>query len=311
MLSEMPHEQTFVNSLTQTIDDYLADCRGRGLSLKTVNDNYGYALKQVLLPWCEAAGIKSVQQIESKVLTRWQGDLLSKPGRRGKLISRFSIEGWVDAVNRFMRWARAEGELAHEARVKPAKPPRVVLLELSREEIALLERTAQTERDKLIVRILGDTGIRASELLGLRTSDLVQREREWFLRVRGKGARERLVPVPRLGQRIQRYARGIDEGGRLFLTLRRQPRTGEREPLTLSGLQKAVRALGREAGIKRPVYPHLFRHSLITHALRSGAGPLQVARVVGHESLRMIERNYSHLTDRDAYEAMRKLFMDD
>ncbi|MGH7775905.1 MAG: tyrosine-type recombinase/integrase [Candidatus Dormibacterales bacterium] len=64
-------------------------------------------------------------------------------------------------------------------------------------EIELLEDTAQTERDKLIVRVLADTGLRASEPLGLRVPDLIQRDRQHLLRVtQAKGRRQRRVPVP-------------------------------------------------------------------------------------------------------------------
>ena len=68
-------------------------------------------------------------------------------------------------------------------------------------------------------------------------------------------------------------------------------------------LQLVARATDR-AGITKRVYTHLLRHSFITHALRAGMSPVLVAKVAGHNSLRMIERVYSHLTTDDAYEAM-------
>ena len=61
------------------------------------------------------------------------------------------------------------------------------------------------------------------------------------------------------------------------------------------------------AGITKRVYPHLFRHSFATEALRRGMNPIQLAKILGHTSLRMIERTYSHLDQTDAYDAVLKM----
>lgn len=288
-----------MNNLGQTVEEYLVDCRARGLSLKTIKDGYGYALRQVLVPWCEAHGIADLSALDTRALMRWQTDLLEEPGRRGRPISRYSIEGWVKAVNTFLRWAK------QDARGRAPRPPRPLIDVLSREEIERLEQTAQTERDKLIVRLLADTGIRASELLALRGSDLMSRDRGFYLRVRGKGARERLVPVPRLSERLRRFAKAREgkDVERLFVGLHRRPGRSY-EPLTLSGLQKMLRTLGREAELGKRVYPHIFRHSFATWCLSKGMNPIQLAEILGHTSLVMIQRNYAHLSNRDAYDAL-------
>jgi integrase len=309
---EEARHSTTVNNLSQTIDDYLIDCRGRGLSLKTVEDNYGYSLKEVFLPWALAAGLVKVTDIDDRTILRWQAHLLEVPGRRGKLVSRYSIKGWITSVNTFLRWARDQGEMDHEARGRAPKPERVLLEVLSREQIDRMEMTAKTERDKLIVRLFADTGIRASELLKLRTSDLIERDRQQHLRIRGKGSKQRLVPIPRLAGRLKRFIHGRSEqdAERLFLGLYRRP-GGSHEPLTLSGLQKMVRSLGREAGITTRVYPHLLRHSYATWALSKGMSPIQLADILGHSSLVMIQRNYAHLSNRDAYDSMVRLLSGD
>lgn len=293
-------------NIPQAIEDYLTDCRARGLSMKTIKDAYGYALKEVLQPWLEEHHVRSLDQVDAKLLSRWQANLLSQPRRRGRLVSRHSIQSWIRATNSFLAWAKANGEMAAQVRAKAPQAPRKLVEVLSREQVDQLERQAQTERDKLIVRLLADTGIRASELLGLRGTDLLDRERRHYLRIHGKGDKERLVPVPRLGVRILRFNRGQPPEERLFLTLRRTD--GERQPLTLSGLQKMLAALGRELELRQKVAPHLFRHSFATHALANGMNPIQLADILGHESLVMIQRNYSHLSSRDAYEAAVKLF---
>src|SRR6185437_12443015 len=169
--------------LAVSIDDYLVDCRARGLSVKSIEDNYGYALKERFLPWFEAEGLSEVGEITSKLLLRFQDYLLTQPGRRGTTLSRFSVRGWVRAVNTYVAWANEHGDIDHEAKAKPAKKPQLLMNVLSREEIDRIENAAQTERDKLIIRILADTGLRASELLGIKASDLQQGpNRDWYLR---------------------------------------------------------------------------------------------------------------------------------
>ncbi len=85
---------------------------------------------------------------------------------------------------------------------------------------------------------------------------------------------------------------------------RRAARSGDYEPLTESGVQQLVRDLGAKAGLSKRVHPHVFRHSAATWMLRRGTNPLLVAQMLGHESLAMITRTYSHLTVDDAHEAL-------
>lgn len=128
------------------------------------------------------------------------------------------------AINRFLTWAKEEGEEV-DARAQLPKLPKQVIDVLSRDEIQSMEDAAKTERDKLIIRILADTGIRVGELVGLRTTDIVQRDRNHFLPVRGKGSKERLVPIPQLYRRVPRYAersRPPDaSSNRIFISHRR------------------------------------------------------------------------------------------
>jgi len=233
--------------------------------------------------------------------------LLERGGKDGRPLSKFSVHAYARAVRGFLNWCRQEGETVA---ARPALPrlPRRILDVLDRAEIDALEGTAQTERDRIIIRILGDCGLRAAELCGLRPEDIRRRDRQAFLHVRGKGERDREVPLqPSLLRRLERYLRdgrpADSRHNNLFLSLRRG-RSGDYEPLTPSGLLQLIRSVAARAGIAKKVDSHLLRHSMITNALRAGMNPLLLAQIVGHSSLRMIERVYSHLTVSDAYEAM-------
>src|SRR5437762_13329199 len=109
------------------------------------------------------------------------------------------------AVNHFVGWAKKEGEQG-EARGQLPKLPRSLVVTLSRDELKRVEEASRTERDALIVRLLADTGIRVGELVGLRTNDLERQPKAGFLKVRGKGDKERKVPVaPALARRLALY----------------------------------------------------------------------------------------------------------
>lgn len=296
-------------ALDGLVEDYLAHCRAAGLSPKTIRHAYGYPLRQVFLPWCAAHDVSTPSGLTSRTLDRFVSDLLEVGGKRGEL-SKYTAWSYAKAAKQFVAWLKKEGEdVAPTADVQLPRLPRRLVETLDRDEIQRLEDSALAERDALIVRVLADTGLRVGELTGLRVSDIVSRETHPFLKVRGKGDRERLVPLtPTLHRRLVRYAerqRPADAASdRLFLARRRSVRTGDYEPLTESGVQQLVRELGERARIGKRVHPHVFRHSAATHMLRRGMNPLLVAQVLGHSSLAMIQNVYAHLTPVDAHAAL-------
>jgi len=296
------------------VDDYLASCRARGLSPNTVEQSYAYPLRGILVPWAERTGIDDVSGLDRRALDLLSGELLEQGGARGRGLSRYSIHAYMRAVNQFLGWSQAEGEPV-SAKVQLPRLPQKLVDVLSRDEIDHLEDAARTERDKLIIRLLADSGIRVGELIKLRTSDLIERDKKQFILVRGKGSRERLVPVPRLHRRLQRLSRGrpaYASSDRLFLGLKRRAGSDEVEPLTPSGVQQMVRNTTTLAGIEKRVHPHLLRHSFATWQLSRGMNPIQLADILGHSSLVMIHKVYAHLSPGDAYDAMvRTLVSDD
>jgi integrase len=297
-------------ALTRLVDDYLMSCRARGLAPNTVQVSYGYPLRGVLLPWCADHGVSELTGLDPRQVDAFTVHLHEAGGRNGGRLSKASVHAYLRAVRGFLGWCQKEGEAVAARPALPRLPKRVLDV-LDREEIARLETAAPTERDRLIIRILGDCGVRAAELCQLTVDDVVRHDRQAFLRVHGKGERDRLVPLPPvLLRRLDRYVKGTRPATattpRLFVALRRGP-SGGYQPLTPSGVLQLVRSAAMRAGITKRVYTHLLRHSFITNALRGGMNPMMVAQVAGHTSLRMIERVYSHLDQADAYEAMIRL----
>jgi integrase/recombinase XerD len=290
------------------VEDYLASCRARGLAPSTINQAYRYTLDDVFLPWCAENGVTEPAQLTQRVLDCFTSELLEHGGRRGQL-SRHTIHHYGRVVRQFLRWAAKEGEPVSGTPQLP-KLPRKVLDTLTMEEITRMEDAAPAERDKLIIRLLADTGMRVGELCALRTGDVVRaQDRRAFLKVQGKGSKERLVPLsPPLVRRIHRYMRGRPAGEQLFIALRRG-KDGDYAPITRSGVLQLIRHTATRAGVTKRVHPHLFRHTFATEALRAGMNPVQLAQLLGHSGLRMIEQVYSHLNAGDAYDAVMKMLI--
>jgi integrase len=293
--------------LERLVDDYLISCRARGLSPKT-DRQYRFALNSVFLPWCGTEGVTDVGQLDRRIFDRFTTALLDRRDTSGKPLSKFSIHTYIRPVRIMLSWASRDGE---DVKAKPQLPRRPTLARevLSREEIELMERALPNERDKLIIRVFGDCGLRLEELTGLRVSDVVRSGRQAHLRVDGKRDRIREVPVPpQLLRRLDRLiATRPDErtSEHIFLSRRRTP-AGTYDALTEGGVYQVVKDAVARAGIEKRTYPHLLRHSWMTEMLRHGMSPIQLSLIAG-ASVQVISDHYTHLTKDDAYDAMLKV----
>lgn len=150
--------------------------------------------------------------------------------------------------------------------------------------------TVKGRRDRAIVEVLYSCGLRVSELITLRVSDLFFGE--GYIRVIGKGDKQRLVPISDLArERISLYlderkaAKSNEEV--LFLNNRGKQ-------LTRVMIFTILRQAALRTGIDKKISPHTLRHSFATHLLEGGAGIRQVQELLGHESILTTEI-YTHL----------------
>lgn len=151
----------------------------------------------------------------------------------------------------------------------------------------------QGHRNKAMLETLYSCGLRVSELVTLRLSDLFFEES--IIRVTGKGDKQRLVPISESARRFitiyieQRRTQPIASRCEDILFLNRRGKQ-----LTRVMIFTIIRQAVESAGIKKSISPHTFRHSFATHLLQGGASIRQVQEMLGHESITTTEI-YTHL----------------
>lgn len=148
-------------------------------------------------------------------------------------------------------------------------------------------------RDRAMLETLYATGVRVSELVGLKLANV--RLDPGFVRLQGKGSKERLVPLGSSARGwIARYLEDVrprhdgQRAAEVFLTARG-------EPLTRQGFWYAMKKYGRRAGITTRLSPHVVRHSFATHLLEHGADLRAVQALLGHSDISTTEI-YTHVT---------------
>ena len=178
---------------------------------------------------------------------------------------------------------------------------------LTTEEVDRLEQAIdlskwEGQRNKAIIEVLFSCGLRVSELVTLRLSDLYLEEH--FVRVVGKGRKERLVPISESAVRqlqlwfIDRNLMDIKPGEEDYVFLNRRG-----AHLTRTMILIMIKRLGEEAGISKTISPHTLRHSFATALLAGGADLLAIQAMLGHESIGTTEI-YTHI---DTHELRREI----
>lgn len=215
------------------------------------------------------------------------------PSPDGKLAS-VSVQNYVRGLRAFFSWLHREGYTEEHilAQLKPPKAPQKLVEVLTEDEVkqilACLDiDTASGCRDMAMMVTLLDTGLRLSELIGLEFTNA--HLEHGYLKVMGKGSKERIVPIGGLAQKVlQRYVFHFrpeplsNEEDRLFLTL-------EGKSMSANAVKLVFARLARKSGVKR-LHVHLCRHTFATDYLINGGDIFSLQQILGHTSLEMVRR---------------------
>ncbi len=180
---------------------------------------------------------------------------------------------------------------------------------LSEPEIASLlaaagGKTPLEIRDRAILELLYASGLRVSELCGARLENLDLEQ--GFIRVIGKGNKQRLVPVGSGARKaLARYLEagrpelvGKKTGGEIFLSVNGRKLTNQR-------IWQLLVALGKRAGLDKAIHPHMLRHSFATHLLQGGADLRIIQELLGHADISTTQI-YTHVDTRGLQKAHRQ-----
>ena len=206
----------------------------------------------------------------------------------------------LSGVRSFYRFLLLDGyrdddptELLESPQLGEHLPEVLSTAEIDRMEAAIDLTKWEGHRNRAIIEVLFSCGLRVSELVGLRLSNLYLEER--FLRVLGKGRKERLVPIsPRAVSELgfwfdDRCHMNIKPGEEDYVFLNRRG-----SHLTRTMILIMVKRTAEAAGIEKTISPHTLRHSFATALLEGGADLRAIQAMLGHESIGTTEI-YTHI----------------
>ena len=217
----------------------------------------------------------------------------------------------ISSVKALYRFLDAEGKLSENPCDRIAAPkinPYLPTVLSVKEVLSILDSVdlskPEGHRNRAILEVLYSCGLRVSELVNLKISDLFLDEQ--FVRVFGKGSKQRLVPIGGPAIQAIRLYREIRDAGPvkkadediLFLN-----RNGGK--LTRGMIFHIVKEQAATAGIRKEISPHTFRHSFATHLVENGADLRVVQEMLGHESILTTEI-YTHIDTRKWQETILK-----
>jgi site-specific recombinase XerD len=310
-------------TIADAIEDYLQDHVGGNHSEKTL-EWHATALG-LLRRYLEGErNQKLVEQVEAKDISAWFAYLRKVPGKRGKPRSERTVQTYARSARAFFHWLIRRGTLDLNPfdRVAFPKVGRPLIQTVTDEEFErLLQACAPSNesgplveraiaRNRAILWLLYDTGIRVSELCGLRLSSFDRKH--GIVTVMGKGSKERRIALGNTCQRsllhyLDRHRPSEEElaewgsagEDRLFLSETRQP-------LTKNGMEMLFKRLKARAGLtSKRISPHILRHTFAIRYLMLGNDPFSLQELLGHEDLSTV-KNYMHMNDVMIQEQKRK-----
>ncbi|MGC8719523.1 MAG: site-specific tyrosine recombinase XerD [Thermodesulforhabdaceae bacterium] len=296
--------------LYQWIDTFLRHLQlERGYSRNTVV-SYGTDLK-IFAEFLESRHVVSWDRVSQEDVETFLHSLSDHFSKRTQARRLSVLRSFFKFLQREKVLTRSPAKMVRFPKLDRSLPKALSVEELRRLFSAYHDEPSDTEnieeprlikalhiRDMAILECLYGTGVRASELTGLKLTD-VHLDSGYIL-VRGKGSKERIVP---LGEYAIDALKTYIEQARPYL-LKRAPQ-GEMVPfvflnhrgdtLSRQGLWKIIKELARKAGIRKNITPHTLRHTFATHMLQRGADLRSLQLLLGHASISSTQI-YTHLT---------------
>jgi integrase/recombinase XerD len=276
-----------IKTLIPVYIDHLRSCGRAAHTLKGIRSS----LKN-FVRFLESENLTELEELTGQALEEYRSELSFCLTAKGTPLARSTQIQRLCNIKGFTAFLKAKDYLFQdpaEALAVPNQPQRLPRAILSAKEVAKLMaapdmRTAKGYRNRIILEVLYDTGVRRAEISDIKLADIDLNG--GYIRITGKGDKQRVVPVSaRVCELIQNYLLFVrpalidgDDPGYLVLN-----RWGKR--LDPNGVWAAVRRCIQLAGIKKRVSTHSLRHSCATHMLKNGAPVRHIQEMLGHASI--------------------------
>ena len=285
----MPSEHFIDNDISLYLS-YISEVKNLS---KNTTSSYKRDLQKLSI-FLDSISIKNYDEIDDSVCTSWLGNLYSLENTP-KTIQRHlsSAKGFFKFLKKNSIINSSPFEL-----VKAPKSPSYLPEVLSPEDVSQLLNFKPSDaleiRDLAIVELMYSSGLRVSETANINLDDF--EEEMSFLRVLGKGAKTRLVPIGRYAKNaidnwVYERIKYSEDSNALFISLK-----GSR--LSVRSIQLRLKRLAVKQGLP-PIHPHMLRHSFATHMLESSGDLRTIQELLGHSSLSSTQiytkLDYQHL----------------
>jgi integrase/recombinase XerD len=236
----------------------------------------------------------NIEEVDFKFLQEYLEYTRTRPRLDGKSgsLSISTVNTYIKTLRGCFKYLYNVGNIQENPaeKIKYLKKKHSIIASFSAGQVnalvsAIPVNTFTGRRNRLLIRLLLDCGLRISEALGIRVKDVYYDEK--LLKVTGKGNRERLIPF---GEKTKAgFKRWIEENtltdnDRVFFST-------YRDSITTSAIRMFLRSYGLKAGLKGVrVSPHIFRHTFAVMFLRNGGNPFVLQRILGHSTLEMTQR---------------------
>ena len=277
-------------------DEFIFNCKLRKLSERTIK-NYGKQIDYLLTFLKTEKGVTEIEHTTTQHIK----EFLMKMKVRGRTVNYFN--DLLKAYKVYFKYAFNEGyaETIITDKIKNAKGDKVIIRTFSEQELKRIMNYYQGSkylqiRDKVMLMLLIDTGIRLSELIELTEEQI----KDDFIIIKGKGAKERVVPKsPMLGKWLIKYLTVRNFHFQYKILPKNIFLSKNGKPLCTSRIDRVIKEAGRACGVSKDIRisAHTFRHTYAQYQLKNGLDIYTLSRLLGHESIAITQTYLNGVRD--------------
>lgn len=247
------------------------------------------------LAYLNTIGTPTLQQLKATHVRGWMADMMQNN------IAPRSIHRKISSLRAFVKHLRKDGQINHDPLLKITTPktPKHLVKDIPAEDLKNMfnrfpwQEIETGERDRLLLLLFYTSGMRLSELIGLKTSDIDLSRRN--IRVLGKRNKVRLIPLhDEIEELLKLYLQQIDRGYLFSLP--------SGEPLYPMFVYRMVNKYLKLFSSAAKTSPHVLRHSFATHMLNNGANLMAIKDILGHANL-----SATQVYTKNSFEKLKKI----